>query len=644
MKNYFRTAVLLSALALIFGGPGTQTNAAGGKTALVPREWKFKRTITLKPATRRADTAVAVTLATKTMGKPYRGTNPDGSDLRFTISDGKTLLNHWVESWDNKGTSKIWVKIPVPGADKIVMYYGNPKAKSLSNGEEVFDFFDDFNNGIWDKPVNRPVYTPSQDRKHPDAHRHLRSVLCEPSVIFEDNIFKMWYTTEEAPWQSKSKRLANGLAYATSKDGIHWTRYPVHPLITEVWPDSVSRCFVLKHKGAYYHFASNVEQGDGSILRWTSKDGIHWGDKTKVLTPEKPRETGYHNPAVFVDDDGVWKMLINTEDRLALATSEDGLHWTKWGDGAGVSIPPRCEGDPFVKKIGDTYFCWHSEARGGGPLNISAHWSKDLIHWESGFKNPQISHTRPWERGLGTTDVQCAKQIADTAIVEHNGKLWLYYCGTQSQFGLATFDGTWNDLADRMLNNPPLAKWDTGSFFGSVEGKQLKMSDDESNYDPLIVDSVSLSDAEGYIFEFKARKYAGPSYQIMPVVRHIDRTTFARFWLYDNTTTWYHEFRNPAIPPGWQWPLGATNVGANNICDDKWHNWKIVVKGDKNTLYLDGKLIGSCTSIPELVNRTDLKVGLSTFDTFAAFDDVRVRKYVEVEPVCTISWSAESVR
>ena len=85
----------------------------------------------------------------------------------------------------------------------------------------------------------------------------------------------------------------------------------------------------------------------------------------------------------------------------------------------------------------------------------------------------------------------------------------------------------------------------------------------------------------------------------MPVVRYRDQTTFAQFWLYDNATTWYREFRSPAVPPGWQWPMGTLNVGANNICDDKWHDWKIVVKGADNTLYIDGKLIGSCKSIPE---------------------------------------------
>jgi len=197
--------------------------------AIVTNDWQYRRTISLKPAIVEADTVVKVTLTPEVMGKPYLNMTADGSDLRFTAPDGKTLLNYWVESWDNNGTSKVWVKVPDVGTDKIIMYYGNPNAKSLSDGEGVFDFFDDFDNGLWTKPVDYPIYTPSMDRDYPDAGRKLRANLCEPSVIFEDGVFKMWYSAEELPFGA-SKKLPNGMAYATSKDGIHWERYPKHPI------------------------------------------------------------------------------------------------------------------------------------------------------------------------------------------------------------------------------------------------------------------------------------------------------------------------------------------------------------------------------------------------------------------------------
>jgi hypothetical protein len=71
----------------------------------------------------------------------------DGGDIRFTDSDGVTLLNYWIESGIGTNNTRIWVKVPsIPPSSKktIYLYYGNPSATSLSNGDDTFDFFDDF--------------------------------------------------------------------------------------------------------------------------------------------------------------------------------------------------------------------------------------------------------------------------------------------------------------------------------------------------------------------------------------------------------------------------------------------------------------------------------------------------------------------
>jgi len=72
-----------------------------------------------------------------------------GGDLRFTSSDGSTLLDFWVESVS--GTSpnrvaKIWVEVSADlGSNQFIYcYYGNPSATNSSNGVNTFLFFDDF--------------------------------------------------------------------------------------------------------------------------------------------------------------------------------------------------------------------------------------------------------------------------------------------------------------------------------------------------------------------------------------------------------------------------------------------------------------------------------------------------------------------
>ncbi|RLE69579.1 MAG: hypothetical protein DRJ43_03785, partial [Thermoprotei archaeon] len=76
----------------------------------------------------------------------------DCGDIRFTDSDGTTLLNYWLESGCNTTNTKLWVKvhsIPAGETKTIYMYYGNPSASSASNGTATFEFFDDFEDGVW---------------------------------------------------------------------------------------------------------------------------------------------------------------------------------------------------------------------------------------------------------------------------------------------------------------------------------------------------------------------------------------------------------------------------------------------------------------------------------------------------------------
>ncbi len=74
----------------------------------------------------------------------------DCDDLRVTDHNGK-LLPHWIEE-NNPGCNaatdtKVWVKVPsIPSSDAtIYVYYGNPSARNVENGDNVFEFFDDFN-------------------------------------------------------------------------------------------------------------------------------------------------------------------------------------------------------------------------------------------------------------------------------------------------------------------------------------------------------------------------------------------------------------------------------------------------------------------------------------------------------------------
>jgi len=111
--------------------------------------WNYRRPITIDNTSNSnnlTDYQVLVTLNTQSLISSGKMRN-DCGDIRFTDSNGTTLLNYWLESGCNTTLTKIWVKVPLIPANStktIYIYYGNPSATSLSNPDNTFIFFDDF--------------------------------------------------------------------------------------------------------------------------------------------------------------------------------------------------------------------------------------------------------------------------------------------------------------------------------------------------------------------------------------------------------------------------------------------------------------------------------------------------------------------
>src|ERR1700677_4823034 len=66
-------------------------------------------------------------------------------------------------------------------------------------------------------------------------------------ILKEDGIYKLWYTG-----YTGAKDGICMLGYATSPDGIAWTRHPGNPIYKEHWTEDM---MVVPHEGKYYMFA-----------------------------------------------------------------------------------------------------------------------------------------------------------------------------------------------------------------------------------------------------------------------------------------------------------------------------------------------------------------------------------------------------
>jgi hypothetical protein len=74
----------------------------------------------------------------------------DFGDVRFTSSDGTTLLDYWIEEKVDGNYAVFWVEVSEDlGSDRtIYVYYGKSDATTTSNGNNTFPFFDDFSGDL----------------------------------------------------------------------------------------------------------------------------------------------------------------------------------------------------------------------------------------------------------------------------------------------------------------------------------------------------------------------------------------------------------------------------------------------------------------------------------------------------------------
>ena len=82
----------------------------------------------------------------------------DFDDIRFTNTDGQTLVDHWREEYTTSTSATFWVEVPsidATSSKTIYIYYGNSNAITQSNGNDTFLFFDSFNNSIdWEYAID----------------------------------------------------------------------------------------------------------------------------------------------------------------------------------------------------------------------------------------------------------------------------------------------------------------------------------------------------------------------------------------------------------------------------------------------------------------------------------------------------------
>ena len=106
--------------------------------------WGYRKEITFDNASQTDNLVNFPVLVSLTASNfDYAKAKSAGEDIRFTDSNGTTLLDYEIERWDAAGTSLVWVEVPqIDGAsdtDSIYLYYGNSSATDGQNAAGVWN-------------------------------------------------------------------------------------------------------------------------------------------------------------------------------------------------------------------------------------------------------------------------------------------------------------------------------------------------------------------------------------------------------------------------------------------------------------------------------------------------------------------------
>lgn len=206
-------------------------------------------------------------------------------------------------------------------------------------------------------------------------------------VIHEKGIYKMWYTG--VLYMAFTKLIVEEqIGYATSRDGLNWTKYEHNPVLSygptgslnDKW---VFRPVVLSTGSSYTMYYGFLSQtGTYGIGMATSKDGISWTKLSPLTMPSSGWDAYAPSVGSITKVGNTLLMAYSAQTaqvnppQIGLANSTDGTSWvvfpknpvvtgggsSAW-DNAGAS-------DPMIVSVGDHYSVYYTGSTSNGTSRI----------------------------------------------------------------------------------------------------------------------------------------------------------------------------------------------------------------------------------------------------------------------------------
>ncbi len=297
--------------------------------------------------------------------------------------------------------------------------------------------------------------------------------LYAPDILVENGTYKMWYGA-----QSSSGH--DSIHFATSADGVHWTKYGV-VIPTSVY-NHVNDPSVVRVNDTYYMYYS-VAPEDEMDQVWcaTSQDCLFWTIQGAVILPAVA-QTSWDSlkvgrPSVLYQD-GVFKMWFDGTQRdasnpkavapgtgrhVGFANSTDGFTWVKY-----PANPVFNNSGAIDVEFIDGKFVVVEESRVG-------------VFWRVGTSETSFSSSNTLLFGITGTDFDPYGHVTPFILVE-NSKWVATYTGAATR---TTWNGNriaaWYPCANITLNLGGNSMSQT-AFIPRAKAKNVEFWDLDTSY------------------------------------------------------------------------------------------------------------------------------------------------------------------
>jgi sucrose-6-phosphate hydrolase SacC (GH32 family) len=210
-------------------------------------------------------------------------------------------------------------------------------------------------------------------------------------IMREGDRWHLWYSG-----YTGERTATKFLGYATSPDGLTWTRYSDNPIFGKSWVEDVH---VVKHGDTYFM----VAEGRGDIAHMlTSTDAVNWKPQGRLdvrYADGKPLSAGPFGTPTLWAEGKTWYLFYERGDRgVWLAKSNDRKVWTNVQDEPVIARGPDAYDEhavalnQVIKYRGRYYGVYHANAdpKWKGPWTTCIAVSDDLVHWKKYKQNPIV--------------------------------------------------------------------------------------------------------------------------------------------------------------------------------------------------------------------------------------------------------------